>query len=57
MGRAALQDVGIGYIEEEQEKFLAGSKMQDDAFEKFTQQNQEYLKSKSNKYRNMDLSE
>lgn len=57
MGRAALQDVGIGYIDEEQEKFLAGSKMQDDAFEKFTQQNQEYLKSKSNKYRNMDLSE
>ena len=52
----ALSDVGIDY-DEEQEKFLADPKMQDDAFERFTEQNHDYLKSKSEKYRKMDLNE
>ena len=56
MGKAALKDVGIDY-DEEQEKFLADPKMQDDAFERFTEQNHDYLKSKSEKYRKMDLNE
>ena len=56
LGKAALKDVGIDY-DEEQENFLADPKMQDEAFERFTEQNHDYLKSKSEKYRNMGLNE
>lgn len=57
MGKAALQDVGIGYSEAEQEAFLSNPSQQDEAFARFTEQNHEYLKSKSEKYRKMDLKE
>ena len=57
MVKAALQDVGIGYSEAEQEAFLSDPAQQDEAFERFTEQNHEYLKSKSEKYRNMSLNE
>lgn len=57
MGKAALQDVGLGYSEAEQEAFLSNPSKQDEAFARFTEQNHEYLKNKSEKYRKMDLKE
>ena len=53
MGKAALQDVGIGYSQEEQEDFLSNPEKQEKAFEEFTKQNHEYLLHKSDKYRNL----
>ena len=43
MGKAALEDVGIGYSQEEQEDFLSNPAKQEKAFEEFTKQNHEYL--------------
>ena len=43
MGKAALEDVGVGYSKEEQEEFLADPAKQEKAFEEFTKQNHEYL--------------
>lgn len=57
MGKAALQDVGIGYSQEEQEDFLSNPEKQEKAFEEFTKQNHEYLLHKSDKYRNMPQTE
>ena len=53
MGKAALKDVGIGYSQAEREAFLADPDAQDDAFEQFTLQNHNYLKARSQKYRDM----
>ena len=53
MGKAALEDVGIGYSQEEQEDFLSNPDKQEKAFEEFTKQNHEYLLHKSDKYRNL----
>tara|TARA_B100000902_G_C27244329_1_gene881751 strand:+ start:290 stop:1438 length:1149 start_codon:yes stop_codon:yes gene_type:complete len=53
MGKAALEDVGIGYSQEEQEDFLSNPDKQEKAFEEFTKQNHEYLVHKSDKYRNL----
>ena len=57
MGKAALQDVGIGYSQEEQEDFLSNPAKQEKAFEEFTKQNHEYLLHKSEMYRNMPQTE
>ena len=57
MGKAALQDVGIGYSLEEQEDFLSNPDKQEKAFEEFTKQNHEYLVHKSEMYRNMPQTE
>jgi len=57
LGKAALQDVGVGYSKEEQEEFLADPEKQEKAFEEFTKQNHEYLQSKSEKYRDLTMSE
>ena len=53
MGKAALKDVGIGYSQAERKAFLADPEKQDDAFEQFTLQNHNYLKARSQKYRDM----
>ena len=53
MGKAALKDVGIGFSQAEREAFLADPDAQDDAFEQFTLQNHNYLKARSQKYRDM----
>ena len=53
MGKAALEDVGIGYSPEEQEDFLSNPDKQEKAFEEFTKQNHDYLLHKSDKYRNL----
>ena len=53
MGKAALKDVGIGFSQAEREAFLADPDAQDDAFEAFTLQNHNYLKARSQKYRDM----
>ena len=55
MGKAALKDVGIGYTKADREAYLADPDAQDDAFEQFTLMNHNYLKARSQKYR--DLSE
>ena len=57
MGKAALEDVGIGYSKEEQEEFLSNPAKQEKAFEKFTKQNHEYLQLKSETYRDLSASE
>ena len=57
MGKAALEDVGIGYSIDEQEKFLSDPEKQEKAFEEFTKQNHEYLQRKSEKYRDLTMSE
>ena len=57
MGKAALQDVGIGYSQEEQEDFLSNPAKQEKAFEEFTKQNHEYLVHKSEMYRNLPQTE
>ena len=57
MGKAALEDVGIGYSQEEQEEFLSNPEKQERAFEEFTKQNHEYLVHKSEMYRNMPQTE
>ena len=57
MGKAALEDVGIGYSKEEQEEFLSNPAKQEKAFEKFTKQNHEYLQRKSETYRDLSASE
>jgi hypothetical protein len=57
MGKAALEDVGIGYSKEEQEEFLSDPAKQEKAFEQFTKQNHENLQRKSEKYRDMTMSE
>jgi hypothetical protein len=57
MGKAALEDVGIGYSTDEQEEFLADPAKQETAFEEFTKQNHEYLQRKSEKYRDLTMSE
>ena len=56
-GKAALEDVGIGYSEEEQEDFLSNPEKQEKAFEEFTKQNHEYLLHRSEMYRNMPQTE
>ena len=56
-GKAALEDVGIGYSQEEQEDFLSNPAKQEKAFEEFTKQNHEYLVHKSEMYRNMPQTE
>ena len=53
-GKAALRDVGIGYTQADREAFLADPGAQDDAFEQFTLQNHNYLKARSQKYRDMN---
>ena len=53
MGKAALKDVGIGYTQADREAFLADADAQDDAVEQFTLQNHNYLKARSQKYRDM----
>ena len=53
MGKAALKDVGIGFSQADREAFLADPDAQDDAFEDFTLQNHNYLKARSQKYRDM----
>lgn len=53
MGKAALKDVGIGFSQAEREAFLADPDAQDDAFEQFTLKNHNYLKARSQKYRDM----
>jgi hypothetical protein len=53
MGKAALKDVGIGYTQTERKAFLADPEKQNDAFEQFTLQNHNYLKARSQKYRDM----
>ena len=53
MGKAALKDVGIGFSQADREAFLADPDAQDDAFEAFTLQNHNYLKARSQKYRDM----
>jgi len=53
MGKAALKDVGIGFSQADREAFLADPDAQDDAFERFTLQNHNYLKARSQKYRDM----
>ena len=57
MGKAALEDVGIGYSKDEQEKFLSDPEKQETAFEEFTKQNHEYLQRKSEQYRDLTMSE
>ncbi len=57
MGKAALEDVGIGYSKDEQEEFLSNPQKQEKAFEDFTKQNHEYLLHKSEMYRNMPQTE
>ena len=57
MGKAALEDVGIGYSTDEQEKFLSDPEKQEKAFEEFTKQNHEYLQRKSEKYRDLPQTE
>ena len=57
MGKAALEDVGIGYSQEEQEDFLSNPDKQEKAFEDFTKQNHEYLLHRSEMYRNMPQTE
>ena len=57
MGKAALEDVGIGYSQEEQEDFLSNPDKQEKAFEEFTKQNHEYLQRKSEKYRDLTMSD
>ena len=53
MSKAALKDVGIGFSQADREAFLADPDAQDDAFEAFTLQNHNYLKARSQKYRDM----
>lgn len=53
MGKAALKDVGIGYTQADREAYLSNPDMQEDAFEQFTLQNHNFLKNKSQKYRDM----
>ena len=53
MGKAALKDVGIGFTQADRQAFLADPDAQDDAFEAFTLQNHNYLKARSQKYRDM----
>ena len=53
MGKAALKDVGIGFSQADREAFLADPDAQNDAFEAFTLQNHNYLKARSQKYRDM----
>tara|TARA_B100001057_G_scaffold294672_1_gene294772 strand:+ start:621 stop:1598 length:978 start_codon:yes stop_codon:yes gene_type:complete len=57
MSKAALEDVGIGYSKDEQEKFLSDPEKQEKAFEEFTKQNHEYLQRKSEQYRDLTMSE
>ena len=52
-GKAALRDVGIGYTMADRERFLGDPEAQDEAMEKFTLQNHNYLKARSEKYRSM----
>ena len=57
MGKAALEDVGIGYSQEEQEEFLSNPDKQEKAFEEFTKQNHDYLLHRSPMYRNLPQTE
>jgi hypothetical protein len=52
-GKAALRDVGIGYTMADRENFLSDPEAQDEAMEQFTLQNHNYLKARSQKYRDM----
>jgi len=44
MGKAALKDVGIGYTKADREAYLSNPDMQEDAFEQFTLQNHNFLR-------------